>query len=75
MIETILGILTTIYDLAEAHPDITKRLAAEALSLLSGHSPETLSNVEIQRALSSGIAAARANAVQEALRRHPTGSP
>jgi len=71
MIETILGILTTIYDLAEEHPDLTKRLASEALSLLSGHSPETLANVEAIRAISAGVAAARANAVQEALRRHP----
>lgn len=69
MIAEIIATLGMIYDFADDHPDIVRMLADEARKLLGGHEPETLANREAQRALAAGMAAARANAVQEFVRR------
>lgn len=69
MIGQVVAVLALIVDFAEDHPDIVRMLAQEARDLLGGHEPETLASVEAQRALAAGMAAARANAVQEFQRR------
>jgi hypothetical protein len=69
VIAEIIATLGLIYDFADDHPDVVKMLAGEARDLLHGHEPETLANREAQRALASGLAASRANAVQEYVRR------
>ena len=69
MIAVLASILSTIIDLGEAHPDIAKALLMEARDLISGHTAETLANVEAVRAMAAGLARARADAVQAAVRR------
>ena len=69
MIGEIIAVLGLIFDFAEDHPDIVKMLSERAQELLKGHDSHVLANVEAQRALAAGFAAARANAVQEFQRR------
>lgn len=69
MIEILGEILVDIVKYADAHPDLVKSLAAEAEQIVAGHTVETMANPEAIRAMSSGLAAARANAVQEYIRR------
>ena len=67
MIAEIIATLGLIVDWVDEHPDLVKKLAAGLRSLLDGH--EAGVNVEAMRGLAAGMAAARANAVQEFVRR------
>ena len=69
MVAEIVAVLGVIADLAEAHPDIVKELATDARNLLDGHENTTVQHPEALRAIASGLAAMRANAVQEHQRR------
>ena len=70
VIASIVAALTSIAAIAEAHPALAKKLAEEVRDLIDGHEPETIGNIEARRAMAAGIAAACANAVQAAARRH-----
>lgn len=69
MIGEIIATLGLIVDFAEDHPDIVKMLAEEAKELLGMHSNDELPGREAMRGLAAGMAASRANAVQEFTRR------
>jgi hypothetical protein len=69
VISAIASALAVIIDLADGHPDLAKSLAARVGDLLDGHDEATVQSLEARRAMKAGVAAACANAVQEASRR------
>lgn len=71
MIAALIAVLHTVLDLADDHPDLSKKLVYEVRDLLQHHSAEAMPTVEALRGISAGMAAARASAIQTALRRAP----
>ena len=69
MISAVISALGVILDLIEEHPDLAKKLVAQLLRLIGGSDEAADHSLEAQRGLVAGIAAAKANAVQEAGRR------
>ncbi len=69
MIGEIIATIGLIHDFMDDHPDIAKMLMEELKDLLGMHKDEPIPNVEAMRGLAAGMAAARANAVQEFVHR------
>jgi hypothetical protein len=64
--------VATSAGLIDEHPDLAKTLLRTVEGIVSGHDEKTFQKLEAVRAMVSGVAAARANAVQEAMRRIKT---
>lgn len=69
MIAEALSVLGMIYDFIDDHPDVAKMGVDRLRGLLKGHETDPLAAREAMRGLAAGMAAARANAVQAAMRR------
>ena len=74
MIAEIVAAVTFIDDVMDEHPDLARMVSRQIRKLVGAGAPEHAS-VEAQRGLAAGIAAARANAVQEYVRRQRARFP
>lgn len=71
LVAEIIETVATIYQHREKHPSLAGTLLVELLGMLRAlKESSAVVNVEASRALAAGMAASRANAVQEYMRRH-----
>lgn len=72
MIGMLFSILSTIGDLVKEHPDLAAKLVDDTMNVLHPVHDNKSPSIDQLTAVMSGLAAARANAVQEAQRRAKT---
>lgn len=69
MIAEAAAALALVLEVMDEHPDLAKNLVERIQGLFDAGKKVPPDNIEAQRAMASGMAAARANAVQEYERR------